>query len=126
MFKRKYSKKIKILIYIFLAIEMCILFLMYKSHSNEIIKLDDVKLKEVDDSKTTFIILLEQEDGTFQESEDNVWPTSGYVYNEEKSECLDYNNQRIEEILVYDKINNIATLESGEVKNCNIYFNLNR
>jgi len=116
------NKKIWIVTIITLVlIELCSLFLMYKSANTKNIKLENVSLKENINNNNMFAILLEQEDGTYIQSNSNTWP-SDYSYNASKSGCMDSTGAMIEGALTFDSTTNIATVETGETTNCYLYF----
>ena len=98
---------------------------MYKSSSNKIYKLDNVHLNNAS-SVEMFAIMLEQEDGTYVESSDSTWPTSGYVYNTEKSGCIDMNGNKIESSITYDSSTNIVSVNTEKTSYCYVYFDINQ
>lgn len=114
-----------ILITFLLIIEGCSLFLVYMSYSNKNAILDNVSLNEELNKDNMFVILLEQEDGTYKESSDGSWPT-GYIYNANKSGCIDLNGNKLDGVLSYDATNNIATVDTGSTSYCYLYFNIVR
>ena len=114
-------KKIKvILISVLIVIEICAIFLMYKSFNNKKIVLDNVKLQKIKNDGN-LAILLEQSDGTYKETSGNSWPDD-MIFNVEKSGCVDNNGKKIENALTYE--NGIATVETGVTSNCYLYFDI--
>ena len=57
------------------------------SVNNELVLKDN---KSINNSFLTF--MLEQEDGTYQESTSNTWPGEGYIFNKELSSCQNVEN----------------------------------
>ena len=79
--------------------------------------------KEVEDKPKTNVntngfltLMLEQDDGTYQKSTSNSWPTGNYAFNSELSGC-----ERGGE-LVYDRETNIVKLISSGSDKCYVYF----
>ena len=105
------------IIALLVVIEACTLFLMYKSLGNKETNLENVLLNKKGEM---IAILLEQEDGTYEESE--TWPNEGYEYDSIKSGCMDENGNKIEGILQYDRETKIATVETGKTSYCYLYF----
>ncbi len=85
-------------------------------------KLDNVKLNDKVD-KRLFAIMLEQEDGKYQESKDDKWPEH-YTYNSSKSGCMDINGKKVEEegILTFDNSTHQATVKTSKTVYCYLYF----
>ena len=86
--------------------------------NNKEIKLDDVKLKE-EIKNESFALMLEQSDGTYKESDTNIFPTD-MVYNVEKSGCIDSNGQVVENSLSYN--NGVINVSTNKTIYCYIYF----
>ena len=57
------------------------------SVNNEFVLKDN---KSINNSFLT--LMLEQEDGTYQESTSNTWPGEGYIFNKELSSCQNVEN----------------------------------
>jgi len=68
--------------------------------------------------------MIEQEDGTFKESEDAKWPTEGYIYNHELSGCTDKNGNTLNGALTYNDTTKVATLDAKTTVSCFLYFNV--
>lgn len=116
------NKKNKIiLISTLMLIELVSLFLMYKSSSNNIVKLDEVSLAEEEISSEMFAVMLEQADGTYTESD--AFPTEGYFFDSIKSGCMDINGNKIEGVLSYDDSTKTASVDTGKTSYCYLYFN---
>ncbi len=63
-------------------------------------------------------LMLEQSDGTYQESTSNSWPGEGYIFNSELSKCQNGGE------LDYDSENNKVILYSNKSDGCYVYFDL--
>ena len=119
------KKMVGVLVVTLMVIEVCSLFLVYKSFFNKETKLDEVKLQEKE-TEEMLAIMVEQEDGTYVESSDSTWPTSGYVYNTEKSGCIDMNGNKIESSITYDSSTNIVSVNTEKTSYCYVYFDINQ
>ena len=76
----------------------------------------------VSSNNARFAVLLEQADGTYVESTDAKFPTTGYEYDNSKSGCVDKDGNKIEGVMSYNKTTGILTLNNDETTNCYIYF----
>ncbi len=123
MFMKNKKTLLTTLILFLVLVEASTLFLMYKSYSGKETNLDEVNLQE-NLTNEMFAIMLEQDDGTYKESSDNTWPTSGYTYNASMSGCIDVNGNKLDGVLTYDATNNIATVDTGNTSYCYLYFSL--
>ncbi len=103
-------------------IEVCSIFLMWKSLSGRETYLDNVNLKDIKNN-SMLAIMLEQSDGSYIESDSNTWPTD-MKYNETLSDCIDALGNKINGALTYDSSTNIATVESGVTSYCYLYFDM--
>ncbi len=98
-------------------------FLMCNAFFNKNSVLDEVRLKNSSDDTSMFAIMLEQSDGTYKESSDKTWPTGGtYVYDQQKSGCIDANGNALNGILSYDAANNKAVVKTKQAAYCYLYF----
>ena len=91
-----------------LAIELITIFLTYKSGSNKFAK------EKIKRNGPTYAIMLKEE-GTEQYTEyteKNSWPTSGYKYNEELSNCIDIDGNTIEGIMSFDNDTKLKLIKS--------------
>ena len=84
------------------------------SANNELILKDNNNL--INNSFLT--LMLEQEDGTYQESTSNTWPGEGYIFNKELSKCQNGGE------LSYDSENNKVILYSNKSDGCYVYFDI--
>jgi len=94
----------------------------FKNFSVKKTILDEVKLKKMPNSKDAIAIMVEQEDGTYKESDSDVWAIDGYKYNETLSGCIDEKGNEIENVLSYDYSKNIATMKINKRGYCYLYF----
>ena len=98
-----FNKKCVIIILVLILIESCTLFLMCKSFDNKKDVLDEVNLNTRENIEM-FAIMVEQADGSYKE--ELTWPPEGgYVYNSEKSGCIDINGNKLDDVLTYDITN---------------------
>jgi len=116
----KRNKLLIVVTIMLLLIESCTLFLMYKSLNSKNNKLE-ISSKEIINNNM-FAIMIEQDDGTYNESKDNKWPTDGYVYSESMSGCVDENGNKLEGILTYNNETNVATVDTTSTSHCYLYF----
>ena len=63
-------------------------------------------------------LMLEQDDGTYQESTTNTWPSGNYAFNSELSRCENGGELR------WDRENGIVELLSNKSDGCYVYFDL--
>ncbi len=63
-------------------------------------------------------LMLEQSDGSYQESTSNTWPGEGYIFNKELSSCQNGGE------LDYDSENNKVILYNNKSDGCYVYFDL--
>ena len=63
-------------------------------------------------------LMLEQEDGTYQESKSNTWPSGNYAFNSELSRCENGGELR------WDREEGIVELLSNKSDACYVYFDL--
>ncbi len=112
------NRKKYCIIAMLLVIELITIFLTYKSGSNKFAK------EKVKRNGPTYAIML-KENGTekyTEYTEKNSWPTSGYKYNEELSNCIDIDGNTIEGIMSFDNDTRIATVKSKKEAYCYLYF----
>ena len=89
---------------------------LFKSDDNVILSdnINDKKL--INNSFLT--LMLEQSDGTYQESTSNTWPSGNYAFNSELSRCENGGELR------WDRENGIVELLSNKSDACYVYFDL--
>jgi len=121
---KTYIKNIKInkehIVISLSIIGVLMMLLSYKSFMNRKIELDEVSLRHLD--KGMFAIMLEQNDGTYSQSESSTWPTSGYHYNEIKSGCINDSKEEVANILTYDDSTNKVSVRTKSSVYCYLYF----
>ena len=94
----------------------------YMFNKNEVVEIDEVKLKESITNKKGFAIYLETANGSgvYNESNSSTFPTTGYTFNSEKSGCVDNNGNIVENALSY--VNNKIRLSINKEVSCYVYF----
>ena len=98
-----------------LSIVISISFIINRNgSSNELVLNEDKNL--INNSFLT--LMLEQEDGTYQESTSNTWPSGNYAFNNELSRCE--NGGELE----WDREQGIVKLLSNKSDGCYVYFDL--
>ena len=87
--------KNKLFIILSLVVFTSIFFICSKGSDNATI-LDEVRLKDVEEENSMFAIMLQKENGgtEYEQSDSESWPTEGYVFNAEKSGCLDSDGKK--------------------------------
>ena len=97
--------------------------LIWDYNSNKNKELDEVILNNNKGDNSMFAIMLEQDDGTYDESDSNTWPTDGErVYDQKLSGCIDANGNSIDNALSYDAVNNKVILRTQQASMCYLYF----
>ncbi|MBQ7031774.1 MAG: hypothetical protein IJN13_05380 [Bacilli bacterium] len=97
--------------------------LIWDYNSNKNKELDEVILNNNKGDNSMFAIMLEQDDGTYDESGSNTWPTDGErVYDQKLSGCIDANGNSIDNALSYDAVNNKVILRTQQASMCYLYF----
>lgn len=118
----RYEKNAKnIIIILIILIEIVSIFLMLPKKI-EYTELPRVRIKGL--SSGTFAILLEQNynKGDYKEEESGVLPTDGYIYNEEKSGCIDRNGNEIKNVLSYNYRNKTIGIKTNREVYCYLYY----
>ena len=89
---------------------------LFKSEKNIVLsdKANDKKL--INNSFLT--LMLEQSDGTYQESKSNTWPSGNYAFNSELSRCENGGELR------WNREEGIVNLLSNKSDACYVYFDL--
>ena len=116
------SKKIKYLLIVFLTLlEMSSLFLAWKSLSHKITIIDDVKFKEENKKeKKAVAIMLNDGNGSYKESESTTFPKVGYIYNTQKSGCIDTTGKEVVNAINYES--GKVSLRLNQKLYCYLYF----
>ena len=107
------KKKVVLSLPIIVLIISSVLYIFSSDNNNEIV---NSKKEVVNNSFLT--LMLEQSDGTYQESTSNTWPGEGYIFNSELSSCQNGGE------LDYDSENNKVILYSNKSDGCYVYFDL--
>ncbi len=89
---------------------------LFKSNDNVILSDNDNNKNLINNSLLT--LMLEQSDGTYQESTSNTWPSGNYAFNESLSRCE--NGGELE----WDREQGIVKLLSNKSDGCYVYFDL--
>ena len=95
--------------------------MFWKNINNED-KLEVVRLKNNNDTNM-FAIMLEQSDGTYDESTNINWP-DGYKFNPSKSGCIDASGNDIANSLEFDTSSKKAILKTEKASYCYLYFSI--
>ncbi|MBQ7031057.1 MAG: hypothetical protein IJN13_01625 [Bacilli bacterium] len=111
---------VRITISLLIIIELCSLFLVYKSFSNR--KINEIKdINTVNSNK--FAMYIEQDDGSYSEyTEGNLFTIDGYIFNLEKSNCVDNKGNIVNDALTNN--GNKITISSNKTSYCYLYFSL--
>ena len=117
------NKVKKYLIISLVLFEVCVIHLAYKSFNNKPVKLPEVQLKEENIKKSNgFAIMLNEGDGSYKESSEGTFPKVGYIYNADKSGCMDSSGKAIADSLTYDNsTHNVRVRTKGKLS-CYLYF----
>ena len=108
------KKKVLLISGILLTFVIAAIFIVNKNSNNEIVMKDNNK--RINNSFLT--LMLEQSDGTYQESTSNTWPGEGYIFNKELSSCQNGGE------LDWDSETNKVILYSNKSDGCYVYFDL--
>ena len=98
-----------------LIIIISTIFIINKDSTNNEIVMEDND-NPINNSFLT--LMLEQEDGSYQESTTNTWPSGNYAFNSELSRCENGGELR------WDRENGIVELLSNKSDACYVYFDL--
>ena len=93
--------------------------MIVKPNNKKEVILDDVRLKEEISKNDSIAIMLEQNDGTYKESNESMFP-SNMVFNSEKSGCIDKEGKKIDNSLTYG--NGLITINTNKTSYCYVYF----
>jgi len=112
-------KVYKVVIPVLIIIELSFIFLSFMAYSNKDVK----EIKEVSEvDRKRFSMFLEQQDGTYKESNDNYWPSVGYQLNKEKTVCSDTKGNVVSDVISFNE--GKLTVRSNKSVFCNIYFDI--
>ncbi len=100
-------------------------FLIYK-YKNSNVEIPRVQLRDVEENKKdknkSFAIMLEQDDGSYATTDSNSFNQPGYVFNTEKSGCIDINGNKIENSLSYNESTKSVRVSVSSTAYCYAYF----
>ncbi len=115
-------KRTKIILIMILAImEVCSIFLTWKSLSHKITIIDNVKFKEENKKeKKAVAIMLNDGNGSYKESESTTFPKVGYIYNTQKSGCIDTTGKEVVNAISYES--GKVSLRLNQKLYCYLYF----
>ena len=89
---------------------------LFKSDDSVVLSDNDNNRNFINNSFLT--LMLEQSDGTYQESTSNTWPSGNYAFNSEMSRCENGGELR------WDRESGIVELLSNKSDACYVYFDL--
>ena len=89
---------------------------LFKSDDNVVLSDNANDKKLINNSFLT--LMLEQSDGTYQESKSNTWPNGNYAFNSELSRCENGGELR------WNREEGIVNLLSNKSDACYVYFDL--
>ena len=110
------------IVLILVIIEIACCFLLWKGNSGKETLLEEVKLKEEIKDNGSLAIKVEQSDGTYIDYYDIPLKEDGYIFNNEKSGCLDADGNKVQDILSYR--NNMVKVDVKGTTFCYLYFDL--
>ncbi len=114
---------IGILLFVLGQIGVNFLIYRYKNKNTEIPK---VQLRDVEENKkvkkSSFAIMLEQDDGSYAKTSSNSFDQPGYVFNSEKSGCIDINGKKIANSLSYNNTTKSIVVSVSSTAYCYAYF----
>ena len=110
------------IVLILVIIEILCCFLLWKGNSGNETLLEEVKLKEEIKDNESFAIMVEQSDGSYEDYYDIPLKEDGYIFNDEKSGCLDADGNKVQDILSYR--NNMVKVDVKGTTFCYLYFDL--
>ena len=101
-------------------------FIIYNSINAKIMQ---NKLKEIKDNNSTFALMIQQTENEddYEESEDDIWPSTGYKYNKDKSYCI-YVDSNVEDKVkdILDFKDGKATVKTTKTTYCYLYFDIQK
>ncbi len=111
---------ILIILIIVLLLSLSLINKTFKKKDNI---LEDVKLQENTIKNDGFALMLQKEDGTYQESTSSIFPTD-MKFNSELSGCIDLNGNKIDNALSYDNNSKLVTVQTNKTSYCYVYFDI--
>ena len=100
----------------FIVLAVILSIALFKSNDNVILSDNTNNKNLVNNSFLT--LMLEQSDGSYQESKSNTWPSGNYAFNSELSRCENGGELR------WDREEGIVNLLSNKSDACYVYFDL--
>ncbi len=100
-------------------------FLIYKYKNNNM-EIPKVQLRDAEENKkvkkSSFAIMLEQDDGNYAQTSSNSFDQPGYVFNTEKSGCIDINGNKVDGVLNYNETTKTIGVVTSKTVYCYAYF----
>jgi hypothetical protein len=112
----------KYLIIVLSIILVISVYLGYMSFRNKIVILDDVVLKDNSDNLLAIYVETSAESGVYEVYNNSTFPTTGYVFNTNKSGCVDANDIIIPNALSYS--NNKVIVSTRKTSKCYVYYDV--
>ena len=112
------NKKVLIGVSSIFVIALIITLSLTLSKSDDNVVLSDNENNKNFINNSLLTLMLEQSDGTYQESTSNTWPSGNYAFNESLSRCE--NGGKLE----WDREQGIVKLLSNKSDGCYVYFDL--
>ncbi len=110
---------------LFVLSQIGVNFLIYK-YKNSNVEIPKVQLRDIEenkkDKKSSFAIMLEQDDGSYDVSSSNSFNQPGYVFNSERSGCIDINGNKIADSLSYNDTTKSIVVSVSSTAYCYAYF----
>ena len=103
---------------IFVIVTFAIIISLTLSKSDDDVVLSDNENNKNFINNSFLTLMLEQSDGSYQESTTNTWPSGNYAFNSELSRCENGGELR------WDRENGIVELLSNKSDACYVYFDL--
>jgi len=109
-----------VIIPVLVVIEICSIFVMYKSFNNDLLVGED-KTESVAQKKQ-FSMFVENSNGKYVEYTGSNYFPDGYTLNTDKTLCTDNRGIEVYDVLTIN--NNFITVNSGKTIYCYLYFDL--
>lgn len=124
MLEKNKIKKIGIII-LFIISLITMVFSLYNNNFKNRISLDKIldNIDNVEVGNTTFALMIQKDDGTYDKSSSTKWPT-GMKFNNELSNCLDIYGNKMTNVLSYDVTNNLVYANVTGTAYCYVYFDI--
>ncbi len=114
------NKKIKCVLLLFvILISLCSLqYLLFCKNDKK--NFPEVKLKEIKNSKSFAIMILNKNGDGYEEYVGNEWPNDKYKFKEAK--CINNNGSLVKNAITFDDETRKATLTTNHTVYCTLYF----